>query len=165
MTESSKEEMIKNLISSKGGGCIDMVWGPHQPYTNTVNKPWGYYIEHFRAEDKSVCFKTLVVYPTHELSMQYHEKREELWYIPDENAKYFLVNCSIEEYRYNQGWPGLDTPRKHGELTVGKSAAHIKKLCVHSIKNIGDTDLVIHEMQYGKCDEDDIVRLHDPYKR
>jgi len=31
--------------------------------------------------------------------------------------------------------------------------------------NTGEEDMIIYEMQYGKCLEDDIVRIEDKYGR
>ena len=42
---------------------------------------------------------------------------------------------------------------------------YIKRMGPHGIKNVGTKPLVIYEMQFGKPDEDDIVRLKDKYGR
>ena len=36
---------------------------------------------------------------------------------------------------------------------------------IHRITNNGSKHLVIYEMQYGQCSEDDIERLEDDYGR
>ena len=44
---------------------------------------------------------------------------------------------------------------------------HIKSSEAHQLINDGDGDenIVVYEMQFGKCSEDDIVRIEDRYGR
>lgn len=111
-----------------------------------IEKPWGYYVVHMETEDKSVCIKTLVIDPGAQLSIQYHSKRSEFWYISDDDARYEII---LDKRKY---------------FANGKYEIRIPVNSVHSIRNIAETPLVIHETQYGICEENDIVRLHDPYE-
>ena len=108
--------------------------------------PWGWWIEHFCADDYSYRSKTLCIECGHQISVQYHKERSELWYIPQENGYYELTLG--EEKSILRGKRKIDIP-------VG---------FVHSIKNMSSIPLIIYETQYGKrCSESDIVRIHDPY--
>ena len=117
-----------------------------------VEKPWGGYEEHYRAPDLSVCYKTLYIEPGHQLSAQYHHNRAEMWYISDTNALFQLtlgeVNSgNIKSIR--RGINRIDIPRGY----------------LHTIKNMSSLTLLIYETQYGKCEENDVVRVYDPYNR
>ena len=115
------------------------------PGEDWVTRPWGKYRTHFKSKDSSVCYKTLIVDCGHQISVQYHNKRSEVWYIPDESAQYQLTLA--EEKSIIHGQRKIDIPKGY----------------VHSIFNMSSIPLMIYEFQYGFCDEDDIVRLFDPY--
>lgn len=118
------------------------------PPNNAVITPWGYWVEHFCADDLSYRSKTLCINPGHSISVQYHKFRNELWYISQENSEYQLTLA--EEKTILRGRRKIDIP-------VG---------VVHSITNMSSIPLLIYETQYGaKCAEDDIVRLYDRYNR
>lgn len=117
------------------------------PVHEWIEKPWGGYEEHYRASDLSVCSKTLVVLPGHQLSLQYHNLRNEVWYISSDDA-YFEMTLGDKVEKLN-GKHRFDIP-------IGMN---------HTVRNLGKRILVIEEMQYGECKEDDIVRLSDPYQR
>lgn len=110
-----------------------------------VDKPWGFYVIHTERADKSVCVKTLVINSGHQISLQYHKKRREFWYISDESAYYELTLGESRSIKY------------------GESAIIINKFVDHCIRNLSSLPLVIHETQYGFCDDEDIVRITDPY--
>lgn len=110
-------------------------------------KPWGGYVDHFRSDDKSICYKTLVIQCGHQISVQYHLKRAEMWYIADENSRFEL------------------TLGQEKKIYSGQKRIDIPKLLLHSIRNINSIPLIIYETQYGECLEDDIVRTYDPYNR
>lgn len=112
-----------------------------------IIKPWGSYIEHFRAADLSVCYKTLFINSTHSISVQFHQKRSEIWYIADVAAEYVLT---------------LD---KNENILRGNRKIEIPLGCIHSIKNICSNQLIIYEFQWGVCEEEDIIRICDPYQR
>jgi len=108
-----------------------------------TEKPWGYYKDIFRTDN--VVFKIIVVEPDEELSYQSHNKRAEFWFISEGTGL-----LTIE---------GIET-----EVNTGDNITIEKKL-KHKIKNTGDNNLCIYEMQCGFCDENDIVRYEDKYGR
>jgi mannose-6-phosphate isomerase-like protein (cupin superfamily) len=113
-------------------------------------RPWGFFITHFTSEDKSVCFKTLVIECGHQISLQYHNFRSEFWYIPDENAHYELT---VDENK---------------TIFRGIRTVTILKGQTHCVLNMSSRPLIIYETQFaagsdGKCLDSDIVRLSDPY--
>lgn len=108
------------------------------------SRPWGIF-ENLH-EDKAFLVKKLSIFPGEELSIQFHKHRHENWIIA----------------------------KGKGEILIGKekfqgkigSFFYIPKKEVHSIKNIGNTDLILIEVQTGsKLSEQDIVRLKDSYGR
>ena len=112
---------------------------------NKVDKPWGYYVDYFRNE--SVAFKKIVVFPNEKLSYQYHNDRNEFWYI--ESGAGLLTVDGDETFMR----PGASVLIRSGEK--------------HTVECVGKdgTELIIYEMQIGKPSEDDIVRLEDKYGR
>jgi hypothetical protein len=115
-----------------------------------VQKPWGSYIEHWRASDNSCVLKTLIVNPGQELSWQYHELRSEIWHVqglPDGVPHEIVIG------REKMSNPG------HGLYLINSGQ-------LHTIRNLHPTvTLYVSEMQYGECREEDIVRVFDPYQR
>lgn len=108
-----------------------------------INKPWGHYTDYYRSKD-IVC-KQIVIEPGQSISYQYHSKRSEFWYIKSGQGL-FVINgrgCTV-----------------HSGFTFVVECG-----MKHRIKNTGTEDLVIYEMQYGECSEDDIVRIEDQYGR
>ena len=112
--------------------------------TKTVEKPWVFYKDIFRSDE--VVFKRIVISPGEEISYQRHSKRSEFWYVA-EGFGYFRWN-NVTKWKVKQGFTV--------EINVNDN---------HQLINTGDTDLVIYEMQYGKCEEDDIIRMEDKYDR
>ena len=108
-----------------------------------IAKPWGYYEDFFRSEE--VVFKKIVVNPCSELSLQKHNKRSEFWYVVE--GKGFIV--------YNDMVKRVDAGYSI-EIPVGT---------IHCIVNDTDDLLVMYEMQFGNCSEDDIIRFKDKYGR
>ena len=108
-----------------------------------VNKPWGYYVDYFRSD--SVVFKKIAVFPNEKLSYQYHNNRDEFWYI--ESGSGLLTVDGDETFMR----PGSSILIKRGEN--------------HMVECVSDEVLIVYEMQTGKTSEDDIVRLEDKYGR
>jgi mannose-6-phosphate isomerase-like protein (cupin superfamily) len=79
------------------------------------------------------------------LSLQKHDKRGEFWFVVKGDG--FLVYGDIE-HRITEG--------SHVEIPVGM---------VHCLVNDTSEPLMVYEMQFGTCSEDDIVRLDDEYGR
>ena len=111
--------------------------------SDQVGKPWGYYKDYFRNDQ--VVFKKIVVQPGQSISYQLHHKREEFWYVVSGRGA-MRLNASV----WKVG-PG--------------SYFHIKTNESHQLINNGNDDIVAYEMQFGKCSEEDIVRLEDEYGR
>lgn len=111
-----------------------------------VEKPWGYYEDIYRSEDKHTVFKKIVVQPGGQLSVQSHSGRNEFWVVTSG-----VAIIQIGEYI--------------GKLTKGRTA-FIHAGEKHSLANEGTEPLVVYEMQAGlDCDEDDIIRYSDKYGR
>lgn len=111
---------------------------------NVVNKPWGYYSDIERRKD--LVFKKIVVFPGHKLSLQYHNKRSEIWYIESGFAKVTIDDDILK-------------------MTDG-SSINIPIKASHRVENLSkDFNLIIFEVQLGECDENDIVRIEDDYGR
>ena len=108
-----------------------------------INKPWGSYQDLFRS--KEVVVKIITVDPGEEISYQTHEKRGEFWYIQSGGG---LMILNGDEWH----------------MFTGQSIT-IEQGDEHQIINRLDNPLIIYEMQYGECDENDIVRLRDKYNR
>lgn len=110
---------------------------------NRVEKPWGYYEDYYR-EDHCV-FKKIVVNPGERLSYQYHLMRGEFWFVHEGTG---VITVEGDNQYIKPGFfitilPQID----------------------HRVHNTGQSPLVIYEMQFGRCYEDDILRLQDDYKR
>jgi len=111
--------------------------------TKTVEKPWGCYTDYYRTD--SVVFKRIIVNPGEELSYQQHHKREEFWYVKSGNG---TLRLNSSKWSVS---PGM--------------YFHIKKNEAHQLINNGDEKIIIFEMQFGVCLEEDITRLEDKYGR
>ena len=115
------------------------------PDDRQVICPWGFYLTHYTPEDKSVCFKTLVIECGFQLSLQYHNHRAEFWYIHDENSVYELTLGNTKS------------------IFRGTQTVQIPCGTHHTILNMSSVPLVIYEMQYasgptGKCENSGIFR-------
>lgn len=108
-----------------------------------VTKPWGSYTDVIRTPTHVV--KYITVLPGHSLSFQKHKMREEFWFIVSGTA---LVQLG-----------GLIT-----EMAPG-TTVQIYKHERHRLSNKGTENVVVLEMQFGQCDENDIERLSDDYGR
>jgi mannose-6-phosphate isomerase len=107
-------------------------------------RPWGYY--EVLLEDAEHKVKRIVVYPGSRLSLQRHRHRDEHWLIVSGEAV-FTLNTD--------------------ELILGKGQSiDIPRGALHRVRNTGETDLVIVEVQTGDYfDENDIERVEDDYGR
>lgn len=86
------------------------------------------------------CIKKLCIFPNKQISLQYHEHRNELWKIIKGSG--LVINNDIV--------------RKVGVEDI----VNISKKEVHQIKNITDEELVLIEIQTGEeLNEEDIVRF------
>ena len=107
-------------------------------------RPWGeYQVLHV---DGLMKVKRILVKPKGRLSLQYHHKRSEHWFIVQGRGKFDLDNAV---------W--IVEKGDSFNIAVGQT---------HRIENVGDTDLIFVEVQTGEAfDEDDIVRVSDDYGR
>ena len=110
-----------------------------------VEKPWGYYVDIYRPKHKKVVFKRIIVDPDQQLSEQYHKERMEFWFIASGEG---VITIDGSELFISEGDHIVILPTE-----------------THMVKNTGDKALEIYEIQGGKCDEGDIVRLSDKYGR
>ena len=110
----------------------------------TVHRPWGTYAT-LKQED-GYQVKRITVAPGQKLSLQYHHKRAEHWVVTQGQA---IVQVGDEEFEMGPG--------EYRYIPLGEK---------HRLTNIGDTKLVLIEVQVGDyLGEDDIVRLQDEYGR
>lgn len=109
----------------------------------TEIRPWGAYQNLFEAA--GFLIKLIQVEPGQRLSLQRHFKREEFWIVVSGVGMFTLDD---KEKKINPG----------EMLRIGVTQ-------VHRVGNNADTPLIILELQKGVCDENDIERLADDYKR
>ena len=112
------------------------------PHLST--RPWGYYEVLLDANNCKV--KRITVLPGKRLSLQYHERRDELWQIISGEGKITIGNK---------------------EFPLGpQDSFTIFRKQHHRIENVGEEDLVFIEIQTGDYfGEDDIIRIEDDYGR
>lgn len=106
-----------------------------------VKKPWGNFKEFIR--NKKCTVKILEVNPKQQLSLQYHHKREEMWYFLEE--AYAVLGSKKRKYKAGEI---LKIPRKTNHRLIG-----------------GTGRARILEISFGHFSETDIVRLEDSYGR
>lgn len=107
-------------------------------------RPWGL-IRPFMLNERQSSVNVLTVEPGKRLSLQSHEKREEIWIVLDDVAV-IQVDDTIGEYR-------------RGETIRIPAGSQ------HRLSNSGDWDIRILEITFGKYDPDDIIRFEDDYGR
>lgn len=116
-----------------------------------VKKPWGYYEVFEDLDSVSVKTKVLVVDPGEMLSLQRHDKRGERWVVMN-GFGFALLGVDIDNLSTQVLSPGRQLLIPMGYW--------------HRIINIGKDNLCIFEVQIGSiCDESDIERTEDKYKR
>ncbi len=110
--------------------------------TTTTKRPWGSFTRFTNNEESTV--KILNVNAGEELSLQYHNHREEFWKIISGMPK-ITIGDTVHEAKAGD------------EFTIPVTVHH----------RIGAPlgDVVILEISKGKFDEDDIVRMEDKYNR
>lgn len=107
-------------------------------------RPWGTFEVLY--VDEHCKIKKIVVNPGQRLSLQYHSKRDEHWYVTEGVG---LVTAGDNTWSIKKG---LST--------------NILRLIPHRITNSGSENLTFIEVQTGDYfGEDDIVRLSDDYNR
>jgi mannose-6-phosphate isomerase-like protein (cupin superfamily) len=110
-----------------------------------VEKPWGH--ELIWALSESYCGKLLFVKAGHALSLQFHNEKDESWYVQAGRVEIEL------------GEPGDATPPCE---VVGPGAAfRLRPGTIHRLRAIEDTTV----LEVSTPQLDDIVRLADEYGR
>ena len=107
-----------------------------------IRRPWGNYQTLIDEPDYKV--KRIYVKTDEQFSLQYHNDREEHWVIVEGTG--IITEGDVAR------------PIGPGEYS------HIPKKKIHRLHG-GEKGVVFIEVQRGKCDEDDIVRLEDDYGR
>ena len=110
-----------------------------------VEKPWGW--ELIWALTEQYCGKLLFVRAGEALSLQYHETKDESWFVQEGRAELELSAVG-------------DAEREVVEIGPG-DCFRFQPLTVHRVRAIEDT-LVI---EVSTPDLDDVVRLEDAYGR
>jgi len=106
-----------------------------------VVRPWGNFKEF--AKNKKCTVKIIELEPRQELSLQLHNKRDELWYFLDEA----VVQLGNKKIRVKEG-----------------SIIKIPKKKAHRIISSNKKARVL-EISFGNFSEGDEIRLEDKYKR
>ena|SRR5690348_3563490 len=111
-----------------------------------VDKPWGH--ELIYALTDRYCGKVLFVRAGQSLSLQYHEVKDEAWYVQSGSATLEL------------GTVGDDVPLR--AVTLGEGdALHFQPGTIHRVTAIDDTTI----LEVSTPELDDVVRLEDRYGR
>jgi mannose-6-phosphate isomerase len=109
-----------------------------------VDKPWGYEIHYARTND--YCGKVLFVRAGEELSLQYHERKDETLYLQAGLAEVVLGE-SAEALRTVTARPG--------------DGFHIPPGTIHRLRALEDSLF----LEVSTPEVDDVVRLEDRYGR
>jgi mannose-6-phosphate isomerase len=110
-----------------------------------VEKPWGY--ELIWALTEEYAGKLLSVHAGHQLSLQFHNQKDESWYVLEGRAELEFA--------------GAGEKATSTEVVTPGAAFHITPGTVHRIRAIEDT-LVL---EVSTPHLDDVVRLEDAYGR
>ena len=106
-----------------------------------VKKPWGCF-KQFALNEKCTV-KILEIKPKQSISLQFHKKRDELWYFFNKA----IVQLGEKKIKVKKG-----------------DVIKIKKKTPHRII-AGKNKVEVLEVSFGKFDENDEVRLEDKYGR
>jgi mannose-6-phosphate isomerase len=110
-----------------------------------VEKPWGH--EVIWAKTDQYAGKTLFIRGGHSLSLQFHRRKEESWYVLDGRAELEL------------GRAGDAVTKK--EVIGAGAAFHFEPGTVHRVTALDDTTI----LEVSTPELDDVVRLEDEYGR
>jgi mannose-6-phosphate isomerase-like protein (cupin superfamily) len=110
-----------------------------------VDKPWGY--ELIWALSDLYCGKLLFVTAGQALSLQYHERKDESWYVQTGRAELELATLNGGDRRVREILPG--------------DCFHFRPGTVHRVRAVEDTLIV----EVSTPELDDVVRLQDDYGR
>ena len=105
---------------------------------------WGSYLNYY--DTKNVKVKRLILKPGKSISMQYHLKRSEFWFIESGEGCLYTIVQEKEDEIVSRGL------KQHDFVNIDVGSWH-------RLENIGALDLCVIEIQYGEdCSEEDIVR-------
>ncbi len=107
-----------------------------------VDKPWGFYRQY--ALNRTCSVRMIVLEPSQETSLHWHNLRSDLWIILDDDVK---VQIGDETH----------------VATAGEEF-FIPSEQVHRLESLGKECRIL-EIAFGYCVEDDIHRLADDYGR
>jgi cytidyltransferase-like protein len=108
----------------------------------TEERIWGDSMTYHESPNAKV--KRLIIKPGKGISMQYHLKRSEFWFIEEGHGE--IIDIYLRHERHRE-------IKKHQHYFVNTGDWH-------QIINTGKEDLCIIEIQYGEyCTEEDIIRL------
>ena len=145
--EAFKDDPMVEFVFSVGGDNKknSSSWILNKWKAPSEERAWGKFLNYYESEQSKV--KRLLISPGKSISMQYHTKRSEFWFVEEGIARVYTLEDGKE---VNEG-----VLQKHDSVYVPVERWH-------RLENIGDADLSIIEIQYGeKCTEDDIIR-HTP---
>lgn len=106
-------------------------------------RPWGRFRSFPHREASSI--KIITVDPGGILSLQYHERRSELWVVLDEGLEVTVGDRVWKPGRQEEIFIPAGTP--------------------HRMRGVGDRPARILELWLGSSEESDIIRLEDSYGR
>lgn len=113
------------------------------PHSSIQKKPWGDFLQFTKNEKTTV--KILEIYPGEAISLQWHKKREEFWYIL-------------------RGQPTIIVGDKEKTCSPGDHF-YIKKEEKHRILNDSMKVVLVLEISLGHFDEKDEECSEDRYHR
>lgn len=107
------------------------------------DRPWGRFYTVYHTPH--IWVKTLIINPRSELSLQFHDHREEHWSVTETGLS---ANIGSE---YMILYPG--------------HSYHVGFKVLHRILNLTHEPKILTEVAWGDPDENDITRLQDRYGR
>ena len=108
-----------------------------------VDKPWGYELRFARTE--RYCGKVLFIRAGHQLSLQYHERKDEAFLVHEGTLELVLGDAAH---------------RRVDRLAAGE-ARHLVPGTIHRFRAV--TDCLLFEVSTPELE--DVVRLEDDYGR
>lgn len=123
--------MTENLSEYALGARDERVWGTWEVVTDPQRD----------GDIISLCEKHITVYPRRMLSLQMHTGRSEVWTVLQGT-----LTALINDHVYM--------------LSCGEDI-HIPKGTIHAMVNLGESNVIVHEVQNGDCRESDNMRLMD----
>jgi mannose-6-phosphate isomerase-like protein (cupin superfamily) len=105
--------------------------------------------DHYRADD--IVLRQIVVEPGMATQYQIHEERSEFWFVSKGNGLIKTSAFGAESAGNNY----MMSEVGEGEIIILENGT------AHQISNNGDNDLIIYQLQYGNCYDEDMVVLED----